>query len=305
MNDFSAFRAPLKSLFALLAMGLAASPAYAVNQLIFAQQNTGTIYQINQLSGVSTQVATESGHFWNGAAFNSQTGLVYISDVGTNNPLGGTSNTLYSFNPAAPAAPIIQVGTVTGQNSFYDAGFYNNKYYTVPVGSNKLLSLTLPSSGTAALTPTQQTLGGLGTNVTGLLLGDIDFIGSSVYIYGTQIINGNSAGSNVLYKYADVSNLTSPTYTKVLSGTGAGLVYDPGLGKLIITNTDNSIYSVDPTTGTATSIGTITGPDTGGNGDFALIVAVPEPSAIWEGSIMLSLAAFAWMFRRMRAVPQG
>jgi hypothetical protein len=287
-------------LSAIATLGFCASAQAQSLDAIFTQQATGAIIAVNPNTGNSSTIYTASGDYWNAAAYNPNNGLVYIDSVGGATFTTGVpvTNTIYSFNALNPSAGVTEIGTVTGQAAFSGAGFYNGQYYVIAAGSNQLESFNLTGlSGSGALTASStQTLGGLGSNVTGLSLGDIEFIGNSLYISGYGVGSGAPATAYTLYKYADVSNTTTPTYAvSEGSETGVGLAYYNNT--LLVFNSDGTLDSINPTTGAETPYGinTLQGPAAGGGaGDFTVansITVVPEPKdyAIWFLLFVLGL----------------
>jgi len=276
---------------AVLFCAFAKSAEASASETIFTSETTGNIYEIDA-AGVSTELGTSgalAGHFWNGAAYNPTNGLIYVADIGTTNYHANVviTNVIYSFNPSNPDGTLTEVGTISS-DAITGAGFHNGKYYTIGSGANTLTSYTLPSSGTSLLTAAStQTLGNLGndgsgTAIKGLSLGDLDFKGNSLYISaGTVTSTAANATINntyILYEYADVSNLTTPTLMHTESKVGVGIGYDALTNTMTILNSDNTIDTINQTTGAVLSSVTITGPDTGGAGDYTILTGVvPEP----------------------------
>lgn len=266
---------------------------------IFTQQSGGDIDNINTTTGVSTSLYTATGHNWNGAAYNPVTKLLYIDDIGTTNFTTNQviTNTIYSFNPFQPASGVTEVGTISGYAAFTGAGFYNNLYYAIGTGSNQLVSYNLNGhSGSGLISQNStQTLGGLGSGITGVSLGDLDFVGSTLYISaGTLTSTAVGAGVSAtytLYKYSTVTNTTTPILAVTESKIGVGISNDINSNQLIMFNSDGSIQTVDQTTGAESGSISLSGPAaTGGAGDFTI---VPEPRtyALWSMVLLLGLVA--------------
>ncbi|MCE0497251.1 MAG: hypothetical protein LV481_04810 [Methylacidiphilales bacterium] len=278
--------------------GVRTASAQTALDAIFVQQSSGDIDNIVTTTGVSTLLwspPTGKDYYWNGASYDRQNGLLYIDDLPTNGYSANTpiTNTIYSFNPANPSGGVTEVGTITGQSAFTGAGFYNGLYYTIGSGSNLLLAYNLSAAGGPQLV-SSQTLGGLGTGITGLSLGDLDFVGSTLWISAGTVTSTNSGATisteYTLYEYTTVTNTTTPALA-VSEGTevGVGIAYDFNSGNLIMFNSDGTIATVNPNTGAETDSITITGPAaSGGAGDFAI---VPEPNtyAFWSMFFILTL----------------
>jgi hypothetical protein len=272
------------------------------------QQDGGEIDNINTATGSSTVLYTATGFNWNGAAWDQQNGLLYIDDIGESGFTANQviTNTIYSFNPATPTAGVSEVGTISGQFAFTGAGFHNGLYYTIGSGSDDLLTYNLAGhtgSGNIALN-SSQILGGLGTGITGVSLGDLDFVGNTLYV-SAGTLTGTNSGATVstdytLYKYTTVGN-TGPTglaanypTTEGTTSVGVGIAYDFNSGKLIMFNTNinnaaGTISQVNQNNGAQTGSIQLLGPaGSGGPGDFAI---VPEPStyAFWSMMFVFAL----------------
>ena len=290
----------------------------ASSETIFTSETTGNIYEINNATGVSTLLGTSgafSGDFWNGAAYDTTTGMVYVSNIGTTNyqPNLVITNTIYMFNPNNVSAGLTEVGTIRS-DAITGAGWHNGKYYVVGSGSNVLAAYTLPTSfSTAALTASStQTLGGLGSGVTGLSLGDLDFIGNTLYISSGTVsstaVNASVSAQYTLYKYADVSNVTTPVYAVGEGATyvGVGLGYDPLTNNLYMLNANNTIGLVNQSTGVESGEFNITGPDPGGAGDYTVLIGVVPESrdyAIICLGLILAMVASERILRQRRTCP--
>ncbi len=281
---------------------------------LYVQQSSGAIMNINTSTGASTTLATFAGKYWNGAAYDQQNGLLYIDALPTNGYSANTpiTNTIYSFNPSNPGAGVTLVGTITGQSAFTGAAFYNGDYYAIGSGSNQLVAYNLAAVGGPALVSTQ-TLGGLGSGITGVSLGDLDLVGNTLWISAGTVTSTNSgagiSGTYMLYQYTTISNTTTPALA-VSEGTtnvGVGIAWDFNTNKLIMfnvnagTGTNGSISLVDQSSGAQTLLSTLTGPAAaGGAGDFAI---VPEPRtyAFWSIGVVFALV-FAHRLWRRRAI---
>ena len=291
--------------------GVGIAHAQGLNTTIYVQQSTGDIDSINPTTGVSTALWTPpsgQNYYWNGAAYDPQNGLLYIDDLPTNGYSANTpiTNTIYSFNPRNPAAGVTEVGTITGQSAFTGAGFYNGDYYTIGSGSDNLLAYNLAAAGGPQLV-TSQTLGGLGTGITGVSLGDLDFVGNTLWVSAGTVTSTNSgatiSGTYTLYKYTTVTNTTA---TGLAAGfpvsegatyVGVGVAYDFVSGVLYVFNANGTIATIDQANGTESSFVTLTGPAVGGGaGDYAY---VPEPStyAFWS---MLFIFTLVFSHRALR-----
>jgi hypothetical protein len=275
---------------------------------IFVSEDTGDIENINTATGTSTILFTATGMDWNGAAYDAQNGLVYIDDIGTTNYEANQiiTNTIYSFNPEAPSLGVKEVGTITGEGAFTGAGFHNGLYYAIGAGSDDLVTYNLSGhSGTGNIAQnSSQVLGGLGTsggnNITGLSLGDLDFVGNTMYISAGVVtstnVNAGISTTYTLYKYTNVNNTSATGLAAnfpVSEGTtnvGVGVAYDFNSNKLImfndnITNDAGSIWLINQTNGAQSILGTLAGPAAaGGAGDWTI---VPEPSTYAFWSMML------------------
>lgn len=289
-------------LLALTCSSLVDVASAAQLDAIFVSQGTGEIDNITTTgtTSPSTTLYTATGHNWNGAAYDPQNGLIYLDDLGssTNTINQIITNTIYSFNPLNPSAGVTLINTVSGQAAFTGGAFHNGLYYVIPNGSDQLISYSI--SGSTITQVSSQTLGGLGTGVAGLGLGDIDFVGSTLYISALKS-NGTAFTSYELLKYTDVSNVSTPVYAVAESKSGVGISYDIVSGQLIMFNSDGTLNTVDPTTGAQTAYSSLSGPAaSGGSGDFTI---VPEPStyAIWS---MLLLGVLVAGHRKLRSGTQ-
>jgi len=275
---------------------------------LYVQQNGGAIDNINTVTGTSVNLAAFPTDYWNGAAYDHQNGLLYIDNIGEANFTTNQviTNTIYSFNPLNPGAGVTEVGTIAGQSAFTGAGFYNGLYYTIGTGSNQLEAYNLSAAGGPKLV-SSQTLGGLGSGITGLSLGDIDFVGNSLWV-SAGTLTSTAAGAGVsstytLYHYTNVSNVTTPVLA-VSEGTeiGVGIAYDYIRGQLIAFNSDGTIAQVNQSTGAESGSITLSGPafTNAGAGDFAI---VPEPGtyALWSMGLVFSLV-FAHRALRQRSI---
>ncbi|HUB68426.1 MAG TPA: hypothetical protein VL981_13150 [Candidatus Methylacidiphilales bacterium] len=304
-------------------MGTAASAQITGLDAIFVSQDTGDIDNIDTATGSSTILYVATGMNWNGAAYDAQNGLVYIDDIGSttyeaNKPI---TNTIYSFNPVTDA--LAEVGTITGQSAFTGAGFHNGLYYAIGSGSDDLVTYNLSGhSGTGNIAMnSSQVLGGLGTSggqtITGVSLGDLDFVGNTLYISAGVVTSTNTnagiSSTYTLYKYTNVNN-TSATgmaanfpISEGTTNVGVGVAYDFNSGKLImfndqVTNDAGSIWQINQTNGAQTKLGTLTGPAAaGGAGDWTI---VPEPStyAFWS---MILVFGLVFSHRALRYRQEG
>ena len=289
--------------------GVGTADAQGLDSL-FVQQSSGDIDNIVTATGVSTLLwspPTGQNYYWNGAAYDQQNGLLYIDNIGEANftPNQVITNTIYSFNPSKPSAGVTEVGTISGQFAFTGAGFYNGDYYAVGSGSSQLLAYNLSAAGGPQLV-SSQTLGGLGNGITGISLGDLDFVGSTLWISAGTVTSTNSgagvSATYTLYKYTTVTNTSAAGLAAnfpVSEGTevGVGIAYDFHSDNLIMFNSDGTIETINQATGQETNSITITGPAaSGGAGDYAI---VPEPRtyAIWS---MLFIFTLIFSHRALR-----
>jgi len=278
---------------------------------IFTQETTGSIYNLNSTTGASDLLGTYTNganpFFWNGAAYDSANGLMYVADIGTTNYVANTTitNNMYSFNPANPGAGVNLIGQISA-SALTGAGWHNGDYYTIASGSSQLVAYDLAGhtgGGTINALPNAITLGNLGTGVVGLSLGDLDFIGNTVYISaGTVDSQGNISTTYTLYSYTITSPTTATQNFAIAESTlpngavGVGIGFDSSTGQLVlIDNRNNSsgLDYIDPTTGAITVGSDMSGPDSGGPGDYTTISPVPEPSSYAVISLALLLALIA------------
>jgi hypothetical protein len=216
---------------------------------IFVQQDGGEIDNLNTTTGASTLLYTATGLNWNGAAYDSQNGLVYIDDIGESGFEANQiiTNTIYSFNPETPSAGVTEIGTISGQDAFTGAGFHDGLYYAIGSGSDDLVAYNLSSvTGGVISQVSSQALGGLGTGITGLSLGDLDFVGNTIYV-SAGTVTSTASGATVstdytLYKYTNVNNTSTAglaySTSEGTTNVGVGIGYDFNSGKLVMFNTN-------------------------------------------------------------------
>lgn len=273
-----------------------------VPALVYGVDNNADIYEVDPVSQTTTLVlgtAVTSGTC-NSLAYDSVREQLFFI---------GQTNTLYSWQRGSGG--VQSVGTVPGSpNDPNNASFYNDAYWYFDFNSNNLykLSLTYPG-GVPAVSGTSLYA------ITGMSLPPSGTVGFNTNTFGDIAINDSTG---ILYASTtrgrfyslDLNGDPTNTFTEILPATAPSGT-DNTYGLQLSFNTDYSVlyghsyetgdwYTVNPSTGAATSLG-FTTTTAGGKGfrDLGGAAAVPEPPTFALAAVAVSGCA-AWQTLRRR-----
>ena len=230
---------------------------------------SGNIYEIDVANGTATLVYTNQGlsldtqNYPNGNAFDGINNRLYFS---TREGTGAFYSDLYFYdftNPPVPDNDPDYAGELDGFCA--GAEFYQGKYYYIEEGTDNLRVVSFNSNGTIA------SKAAVWEDFTG---GDNKQFGfGDLVITPEGILYGSPSGH-----FFKIDLNAEPMTYEEISTTGAvgmqlaigsdGVLYGHSAGTGVF-------YTIDPATGNTTSIGTVTGSD---SGQFTDLASGPYPS---------------------------
>jgi outer membrane protein assembly factor BamB len=221
---------------------LASSPSLAVT-LLGTEVQTGTVYQLNTLTGVATSVAetTEAGSSFspNGNASDASSDRFFYATI----PASGPSE-LYFLS--LPGGVPVHSGQLAGRAP--DGAFYDGSYYYIDSGTDDLRRVTLDASGEIlADTKTADLVG----DQYGWGFGDIEIRDDGLLI----VRGGRTDDGQVLFQY----DLVADSFVSEHAVSFALQIAFGDDGVLYGTSTAGKLYSIDLASGQDTELADITG----------------------------------------------
>ena len=260
------------------------------------EQNTGKIYQIDVVAGTAAEIADTgdpaptNNNSPNGLAFDPVSGRLYFS---VTEPATATDCDLYFWNGS--------VATKAGDLPSVAAGatFYNGVYYYIDNATDDLRQVTLNPDGSVSATSLVCT----------------GFDDPDTYRFGDVVIDPNGP---TLFGSSITSGSTPPTFFSVALGTCAytEISTTDGLGLQIAYGSNGLLYGcaggskdfviIDPTDGSTTSAGTVTGSDHGFTDLASGERCVPEEETAWADGTDFDHKNWATYFiYHVQAMPTG
>lgn len=222
--------------------------------------NYGDIYEIDLDSGTATYLFRPNlnlgqRNYPNGNAFDTVNNRLYYSS----NDSESTPSDLYFYDFASSQT---FTGTLDGVSA--GASFYNGKYYYIANGTDDLMEVALYAGGTIA---SETKIADITGNAKGWGFGDI-------VIRSDGVLFGSPGGE--FFKF----DLNTLTYTSISTTGAVGMQLAFGSNGVLYGHSAGTgeFFTIDPTDGTTTSIGYVTGSATG---QFTDLASGPLPS-VWE-----------------------
>ncbi|MEP6672021.1 MAG: hypothetical protein ABJF10_22855 [Chthoniobacter sp.] len=233
-------------------------------------------YSINPITGAATVIGNIGFSNVTGMDFNPITGVLYAEGV------NGSTGILLTINPLTGVGT--SIGATGVSSAFSDLSFRSDGTL-FGYNSGSIYTFNL-STGAATL------IGFTGVITDGGLAFDSSDTLHIVNNGNAATINTNTAARDVgaTMDYSPLSSSTRPS----------GMDYEPGTGVLwAITNANSNGATPDYLTTINTATGTISVVGQTTNGMDALVVFVPEPSAV--ATLALATFSFLGCSRRRRA----
>lgn len=241
-----------------------ANPPCGTAMVFGVERGTGDLYEIDPTAGTAYRLADivdplpSNVNSPNGLAYDAGTGRLYFS-VGEE---AGASSDLYFWDGTAT----VLAGSVNGQSA--GAAMFDGRYYFVKNATDDLMSVTFDLDG-LVVAEVSVHVGFAGTDT--FRFGDIAFSPDGSTLFGSTLQSGSTPPTFFSL------DLASGTYSSISTTTGVKLQIAYGDDGILYGQSTGTgeFFTIDPTTGTTTAIGTPSGAIDG----FTDLASAPCPQS--------------------------